>query len=138
KGEGEAMTQAGVSRTTDAKTREARPVIILKSVPKGFNWGWFSREDPRMHLQTVEAKHRNEYKVWLERNGRRVFEPAGDIPSKVLKALEAEVTSGRIRVEAQWVEMMIRYDWLRVHLRGREVTLTVYPQFPGSRFVRTF
>ncbi len=131
------MSQAGVSRTT-VKTRKAAPVIILRSIPKDFNWGWFTREDPRMHLQTVDSKHRNQYKVWLERNGKRVFEPLGNIPAKVLKALEAEVTEERVRIEAQWIEMMIQYDWLTVQLRDREVMLTAYPQFPGARFIRTF
>jgi hypothetical protein len=112
-------------------------VIILRSVPKGYNWGWFSREDPRMHLQTVDAKHRNEYKVWLEAQGKRVFDPVGSIPSKVLRPLDAEVKRARIRVEAQWVSLMIANDWLTFTMQGSVITLIAYPGFPGGRFTRT-
>src|SRR4051812_31009476 len=62
---------------------------ILRDVPPGFNWGWYSREDPRMHLQTVDAEHQGDHKVWLEARGRRVFEPAMKIPSRVLKEIRA-------------------------------------------------
>ena len=41
---------------------------------------FISREDARMHLQTVDLKHLSDYKVWLERDGKRVIEPAGTIP----------------------------------------------------------
>ena len=49
--------------------------VILPNAPKGYSWGWYSREDPRMHLQTVDSKHMNEYKVWLENKGKLRFEP---------------------------------------------------------------
>lgn len=130
------MNQVGVARKTSARKRKAAPVIILRHVPKGYSWGWFSREDPRMHLQTVDARHRNEYKVWLEKQGRRVFEPVGTIPSKVLTALEAEVGTERIRVEAQWISLMIANDWMTFTMRGSVVTLIAYPGFPGGRFTR--
>ena len=55
------MNQVSVPRMTRPKKRKAAPVIILRSVPAGFSWGWFTREDPRMHLQTVDSKNRNRY-----------------------------------------------------------------------------
>ena len=88
-----------MSPITTVALRKAVPVIILRSVPTGFNWGWFSREDPRMHLQTVDRKHEGRYKVWLEKNGKRIFEPEGSIPGKVLKALQAEVTQLRDEID---------------------------------------
>jgi hypothetical protein len=33
---------------------------------------------------------------------------------------------------------MIVNDWLALRMRGREVTVTAYPAFPGARFTRTF
>jgi hypothetical protein len=65
-------------------------MVILRNVPAGYHWGWYSREDQRMHLQTVDSKHSNQYKVWLERDGKRAFEPETAIPAKVLKALQKE------------------------------------------------
>jgi hypothetical protein len=90
-----------------------------------------------MHLQTVDSKNLNRYKVWLEKNGRRVFEPAVDIPAKILKSLQEEVTKLRRHVEGRWTNMMIKYGWLTWSMGGPLVTLTAYPTFPGSRFTRT-
>lgn len=109
--------------------------VILQDAPAGYNWGWYSREDPRLHLQTVDRKHRNDYKVWLERQGRRVFEPVGRIPAQVLKRLETEVARNRTSIEDHWVEMMIDSQWLQCHVALPQVTLVAYPGTP-SRFVR--
>jgi hypothetical protein len=125
--------------TTVSKRKKAPPMtVILRGVPKGFDWSWYSREDPRMHLQIVNGKNPGRYKVWLERDGIRIFEPVGKIPGKTLKALEAEVKTLRRHVESRWTNLMIDNGWLRFSMRGREVTLTAYPAFPGARFTRTF
>src|SRR5438128_8817879 len=89
-----------------AKPRSAM-AAILRDVPPGYHWGWFSREDPRMHLQTVDEQHRSEYKVWLETKGKRVFEPATAMPAKIRKRLEAETRRRRASVETKWVKLMI-------------------------------
>src|ERR1700687_2057944 len=107
--------------------------VILQNVPPGINWGWFSREDPRMHLQTVDSKNLNDYKVWLERKGRRVFEPVGIIPAKIRTRLEAEVKKRRGNVEGRWTNMMIAKKWLTLSMRASEITLLAYQAFPGSR-----
>ena len=112
--------------------------VILRGVPKGFDWGWFTREDPRMHLKTVDRKNRNRYKVWLEKDGKRVFEPVGIVPAKILKSLEAEVAKLRRHIEGRWTDLMIENGWLILGMSGRMVTLTAYPAVPGARFVRTF
>ncbi len=111
--------------------------VILRNVPKGYSWGWFSREDSRMHLQTVDRKYFNLYKVWLEKKGKRVFEPAGPIPSVILKKLEAEVKSKRLHLEGRWTNLMIEKSWLVMRMRGTLVTLIAYPDVAGSRFTRT-
>ncbi len=113
--------------------------VILPNVPKGISWGWYSREDTRMHLQTVDSKNRNVYKVWLEKNGNRIFEPAAPIPAKILGKLEAVVKAKprRENIEGRWVEFMIEKGWLELRMRGTFITLIAYPHVPGSRFTRT-
>jgi hypothetical protein len=109
--------------------------VVLRNIPKGHDWGWFSREDPRMHLQTVDEEHRNLYKVWLEEKGARAFQPAAAIPAKVLKALQAEFERRRASVEAKWVNLMIKQGWLTLAVQGGIIVLTAYPR--TSRFERT-
>src|ERR1022692_1949001 len=45
-----------VSLSTSVTKRKKAPkmTVILRGLPKGFDWGWYSREDPRMHLQIVD------------------------------------------------------------------------------------
>src|SRR5262245_14451267 len=120
--------------TTTAKRKKApRMTVILRGVPKG----WFSREDPRMHLQIVDSKNLNKYKDWLEKDGKRIFEPVGKIPGKILRGLEAEIKELRRHIEGRWTNLMIENGWLRFSMRGREVTLTAYPAFAGARFTRS-
>lgn len=109
--------------------------IVIRDVPPGYHWGWYAREDPRMHIQTVDRKHRNAYKVWLEERGRRVFQPAGDIPAKVLKKLESETIQSRTSVEAEWVHWMIELGWLSLQVDGAWAKLIAYPNTP-NRFER--
>ena len=90
-----------------------------------------------MHLRTVDSKNLDRYKVWLEKNGRRVFEAVGNIPAKILRALQAEVNKSRRHIEGRWVNFMIANGWLELHTRGKILTVLVYPNVPGSRFVRT-
>jgi hypothetical protein len=122
---------------TSSKRKRGTPVIILRSVPKGYSWGWFSREDARMHLQSVDSKNFGRYKVWLEKDGKRTFEPVSNIPANVLKTLAAEVKKLRRHVEGRWVNFMIAQNWIELHMQGTLITVTAYPQTPGSRFTRT-
>ncbi len=131
------MKVASINKRKESRGKKAPEsmAIILEDVPPGHHWGWFSREDPRMHLQTVDRKHFNQFKVWLEKAGRRVFDPAGAIPAKVLKKLEAEVQKNRALVEGRWVNLMIEVGWLQLRTAGTKVTLTAYPANP-NRFQR--
>ena len=107
--------------------------VILRNTPPGFNWGWFSREDQRMHLQVVDPRTPKEkYKVWLEAQRRRVIEPDGPIPSKILKAISTAVTEHRQFVEDKWVRFMIRNGWLEAHLTPPMVNLVAYPRTPNA------
>ena len=133
------MNQTSASRTTRPKKRKGPSMaIIVQDVPPGINWGWYSREDPRMHLQIVDSKKMGDFKVWLEKEGKRVFEPVGKIPAKIRTRLEVEVNKRRRNVEGRWTNLMIKLKWLTYTMRGSEVTLSAYPQFPGSRFIRKF
>jgi hypothetical protein len=121
------------------KTRSRSPMAtILRGVPKGYDWGWFSREDPRMHVQVIDDEHKLlHYKVWLENRGRRAFEPEGKVPGKVLQALRAKLETERERIEILWTGLMVQSKWISAALHGSIVTLTAYPKVPGSRFTRT-
>jgi hypothetical protein len=124
----------GIARRGRAEPQMA---IIIRDKPSTYDWGWFSREDPRMHLQTVDKDHRHlHYKIWLEKAGRRVLEPEPGIPAKVLKVVQAEILQQRDRIEAYWASFMIKNDWLKVELAGTAITLYAYPNLP-NHFERT-
>jgi hypothetical protein len=111
--------------------------VILRDVPPTYHWGWYSRENQRMHLQVVDRRHCSlRHKVWLESKGRRVFEPAAPIPARIRQRLEAEVRRQRHRIEAEWVAFMIANGWLTFRLDGLAITLTAYPKSP-NRFHRS-
>jgi hypothetical protein len=140
------------------KTRRAKPsggivrggrsslamAVVIQDLPPGYDWGWYSREEPRMHLQSVDEAHFKLYKVWLEREGKRVFEPAEikikgkkvTIPRKVADRLKEEVEAYRDDIEARWVRLMISYQWIRLAVAGTSIVLTMYPNYP-TRFSRT-
>jgi hypothetical protein len=118
-----------------AKTTAGRRWMpaILKDIPPGHPWGWYSREEPRMHLQSVDETH--DYKVWLEEKGNRVLKPVGKIPAKVLKALATEVTEHRLFVEDNWARFMLARNWLALHIALPKLTLVAYPNMP-TKFTR--
>lgn len=87
--------------------RFAMPTI-LRNVGRA-NWGFYSNEEDRMHLQTV-ADRREDYKAWLEDGGRRVVEDAyGNMPAAVLRALREDLAREpeRRHVERAWLQRLI-------------------------------
>lgn len=129
--------QAPLAETTNAKMPKVDMAVIIRNVPPTYNWGWFSREDQRMHVQTVDRAHLQlNYKVWLERQGRRVIEPEPGIPPKIFKSLQAVILKERIRLEQEWAAFMIQNRWLTVRLAGTAITLYAYPNSP-NHFERT-
>jgi hypothetical protein len=118
-----------LARQVVAGSREAMAVIV-RNVPPSYSWGWYSREDPRMHLQAVDPQHKNlGYKVWLENKGKRVVEPEPGIPPKVLKSLQAVLsTNERIHVEDQWIDFMLNNGWLSLRVEGMVITIIACPK----------
>lgn len=104
--------------------------VMIRNVA-GHDWGWFSREDLRMHVQTVEEDARtgpNKAKAWLEDKGTRTFEPAlGKLSGSEWKKLEAEIRAERDVLESRWGTFMIENDWINANLKGSVITLTAYP-----------
>lgn len=130
------QNQDRAKRIAHRYLREAM-AVVLRGVPGSVDWGFYTREDPRMHLQTVDPEHRNKYKVWLEKGGRRVFEPEGHIPKKILTALYKKVRDNRGVVEGRWVGLMISKGWLTLDYDGKTgtATLTVYPSHRPTKKV---
>jgi hypothetical protein len=116
-------------------------MAILIRGAAGHDWGWYSREDQRMHVQTVDADARSgplKAKAWLENRGRRTFERAvsGKLSGSEWSELQSKVAADREGLEDLWIAFMIRNDWLKASLRGSSVTLTAYPGTAQS-FTRT-
>jgi hypothetical protein len=111
--------------------------VILRDVPRGISWGWYMREEGRMHLRTMASAGLDSYKVWLEKKGKRVCQADGPIPSVVFRKLKAEVTRKRLHIEGRWINSMIEQGWLEMRMRGTAITLIAYPKTPGNRFTRS-
>src|SRR5580765_7897802 len=119
--------------TAPPKQKSISMPVILPDTPPGFDWGWYSREDPRIHLQVLDPKRPSDnFKVWLEKHGRRVFEPAAPIKSSVLRTVRTAVARHRQYIEDRWVRFMIHRGWLTAHLAAPYVTLVAYPGTPNS------
>jgi len=125
---------ASQNRDADVHEREAMSVVIRAVADH--NWGWFSREDERMHVQTVDKGSLvgpNRVKFWLEDRGKRVCALAdGKMSGADEKRVQAAVAKDRMNVETQWVHFMIQNDWIRVQLHGSELILTAYPNSHNS------
>jgi hypothetical protein len=109
--------------------------VILRNVVN-HNWGWFSREDPRMHLQTVDEvaiRGPHKVRVWLENRGTRAFELSeGTLSGAHLKKLKSRVDADRDQIEVHWVVFMIKNGWIKAQLKDRIVTITAYPNTHNS------
>lgn len=106
--------------------------VLLRNTPQGYDWGFYSREEPRMHLQTMRGAPAA-YKLWLEHQGSRVIEKAGEIPAKIFNAVKSALETDDMlawRVRAEWVHQMLVKGWLRLHLEGTCAVITAYPDTP--------
>ena len=109
--------------------------VVIRDAPPTYNWGWFSREDQRMHVQIVDPQHiRLHYKAWLEDHGERVFIPDKNIPPKIVKELLKAVREQEESVEATWVQFMIKNNWMTLQLESdqRHFVITAYPNGSGK------
>jgi hypothetical protein len=113
--------------------------VILRNVVN-HNWGFFSDEDQRMHLQTVDLeslKGPNKIKIWLEEKGHRICKLAlGTLSGPDLKKLQNKIENDREVIEVKWVHFMINNDWVEAKLNGSIVTLIAYPK-SHNRYERT-
>lgn len=103
--------------------------VVLRATPPGVDWVFYSREEPRMHLQTGRSID-PPYKVWLESHGRFSLEKCGEVPAKLFGALQETFASKPElgwRVRAEWVRRMILNGWLSHQLEGDIVRLVAYP-----------
>jgi len=104
--------------------------VILRNVVK-HDWGFFSEEDERMHLQTAEKGARtgkNKIKIWLETRGKRTIERATENFSGAdFKKLAEQITQERKTIEDKWVVLMLKKGWLKAEIKGSVITLTAYP-----------
>lgn len=104
--------------------------VIFRNVAS-HNWGFFSDEDERMHLQTVDLKSLkgpNKVKIWLEEQGHRICKLAlGKIDGPDFKKLQAEVKSERKVIEVKWVHFMVNNGWIKAQLKGSSIILIAYP-----------
>jgi hypothetical protein len=78
--------------------------VLIRNTPAGFNWGFYSAEEPRMHLQTLPGAE--PHKVWLETQGRWSIDKCGKVPAKVFNSLKRKLETEPLlawRVRAEWV-----------------------------------
>jgi hypothetical protein len=88
--------------------------IVLHRVV-GHNWGFFSQEDQRMHLQTTDTRKNDTSKIWLESKGKRCFEEeAWELSRKDLQNLREEVEKNRYNIERRWVFLMLDKGWIKI------------------------
>lgn len=117
---------------SSARRDEEEPMaVILRGCPAPLDWGFFTNEDARMHLQTVSKGHRvgrEKYKIWLERGGRWEFEWDSRPPRTADQRLvEHEISERRQEIEDAWISLMLSKNWLKFELQGSVLVLTVYP-----------
>jgi hypothetical protein len=128
-----------VTKNVVARFQDKEAMATLIHNVAGHDWGWFSREDQRMHLQTVESGARigpKKAKVWLENKGKRIFELAmGTLSGPDLKRLKAKIDSERKVLESRWVAFMVLQGWIKAELRTPIIVVTAYPN-THNKFTR--
>ncbi len=104
---------------------------IVHNVPNGVDWGFYSNEEPRMHLQVVRPR-RADLKAWLEEEGKRVFKPVGEWPASYRRALSAYLADEGRRgaLEREWIGRMMEKDWMRLAYEPPFAVVTAYPGMP--------
>jgi hypothetical protein len=114
---------------------KASMAVIIRNLI-GENWGWFSREDQRMHIQTLLNK-KNKIHFWLETRGVRDFVyHTGKVSGSDTTKIKEYVDENRETLEYEWIKFISHNGWIKVSLHGNVVTLTVYPGTSGE-FKRT-
>lgn len=134
------MTTNSITHRVVQKFKEKTAMAVVLRNIADHDWGWFSREDERMHLQTVEEGARSgpkRAKVWLEDDGKRICTlDDGKVSGPDFTKLQAKVKAERKNIESRWINFMIKNGWLKAELDGSVVTLTAYPK-SHNKFTRT-
>jgi hypothetical protein len=102
--------------------------IVLRDTPPGCNWGFYSEEEPRMHLQVLRGPFA--CKVWFESEGKWVIERSKDAPAKLFNVLRQTLEQHPLiasRIRAEWVHQIYTKAWLQLRVSGDRAILTAYP-----------
>lgn len=105
--------------------------VVLRQV-SDHDWGFFSREDDRLHIQTVDKGSLygpKSAKVWLESKGQRVFdvESTGGLSARKLAELKASVVKNKQYIESEWISGLIDKAKVTAKIEGDDVVITMYP-----------
>jgi len=145
-------TRVSTEKVAERFMREAMAVVLRNVIEH--DWGFFSREDQRMHLQTVDEGSREgqkKAKVWLEERGRKICESAdgkvtgadlrkqergrkicesadGKVTGADLRKLQAKIEAEREHIEVMWISFMLKNDWITAKLKDSDIVLTAYPK----------
>lgn len=102
------------------------------------DWGFWSDEEQRFHIQTVDEDAQDgpqAVKFWLENRGVRTFELA--YGKTRLAEVRRRVFAEWNFLESRWISLMISRGWVRAHLKdGDKIIVQAYPGTTGS-FTRT-
>lgn len=129
----DAIVRRVLSRYKEGAVRVGMPTLF-RAV--GYNWGWFSREDQRMHIQVVGRHPEADWGFWLETRGAKVFEPRNEVTRQLSSKEKADIL-GKLRkehihVEEEWTVLMIQKDWITARIEGADLKVVAYPGTPGS------
>jgi hypothetical protein len=106
--------------------------VVLPQVVR-HDWGWWSSDHQRMHIQTVDKKSQtgpNVIHVWLENMGVRTFQvdtkDADKLSRHEVQTLRDTVAHWRGMIEGMWTAWVIEKNWLTYSLVDDLITLSVY------------
>jgi len=126
-----------------ARFEKQAMATIFRHLTGTIDWGFFTDEHERMHLQTVDKEHKTKDKkirVHLERLGKRIFEverrPDDPKLRKAVQDLQEKLLTERDVVENKWTNLMVAKKWIKTDLSGENIIVTAYPNHEW-RFTRT-
>lgn len=126
-----------VAERVAARFRKEAMAKLLRNLA-GHDWGFWSDEEPRFHIQTVEKDAEDgpkAVKFWLEDRGTRTFELVYGKTrvAEVRKRVRAEWHD----LEARWIALMVAKGWVRAYLKdGDKIIVEAYPGDAGASFTR--
>ena len=123
-------------RVADRFLKEAMATLIRGL--DGHDWGFWSNEEGRFHIQTVEPGAETgpkAVKFFLEDRGVRTIELAYGKAN--LAKVKARILADWPVLEEKWITLMVHRGWVRASLNdGDKIIVEAYPGTSGS-FTRT-